>query len=114
MVNNGFASNNYPITGFTTDCDVKYKSNPDGTLTFTFSNCMGPITAGGSAGGTTGSYTDSVESATVSFDLITLLLADIEPDVESTWYTYNNVTYENKRICSRTAVAVRLPIWPHR
>jgi hypothetical protein len=107
-INNGqVTSGDTPISGWTIDCDVTYASNPDGTFTITYSNCSGPLTAGPLAGGTAGNYF-TVETGTVSLDLNTLLIADIEPVVETTWNIYENVTSEYKRICSRTAVAVRL------
>jgi hypothetical protein len=108
--NNKLGAFEYPVSAFQTDCDVTYKSKPDGTIEFTYKNCDGSFTAGYYGPDTlTGSYTDVVDSARLSADGITLVSSDLDPSVETTWLTTANVTTTYKRICSRTGIAIRLP-----
>jgi hypothetical protein len=98
----------YPVTGYITDCDVTYQAMPDGTLKFTFNNCEGTFTEGYLTGSTEGGYTDVVEYARLSTDGGTLLIWDLDPNVQTTWATTSGVTTTYKKICSRTGTAIRI------
>jgi len=108
MINNqSVTAYAYPVTGYITDCDVTYQAMPDGTIKFTNKNCEGTFTAGYLTGGTEGSYTDIVEYARLSADGVTMVLWDLEPNVQTTWATISGVTTTYKKICSRTGTAIK-------
>jgi len=98
----------YPVTGYITDCDVTYQAMSDGTIKFTFKNCEGTFTEGYLTGSLNGGYTDVVDYARLSADGGTLLIWDLDPNVQTTWSTTSGVTTTFKKICSRTGTAIRI------
>jgi len=106
--NNAVEANSYPVSGFTTDCDVEYQAMPDGTIQFRFDNCISTFTAGYYGSETQAGHSHfRAEYARLSADGITMVFWDLAPRVENIWTTTSNVTTDYKRICSRTKTAIK-------
>jgi hypothetical protein len=98
----------YPLTAFEGLCEVNYQSVAHGTFKMRISHCDGPITAGSSSGGTAGTVEEAL-SVAVSAEGDVLLLSGTDPQVETIWATSGGTTSYWKRICSRSAIAIRRP-----
>ena len=110
MINNGAAveANSYPVSWFTTDCDIAYQAQSDGTIKFAFDNCVSTFTAGQYGPETQAfNYHFTAEYARLSSDKATLVIWDLDPMVELTWTTTAGVNTYYNRICSRTGTAIR-------
>jgi len=102
-------SGSYPVSGFTTECDVTYEPWPDGTVKFKFDNCVTSYTAGYLGSDTqSGNSHFRAEFAQISHDGFTMVFWDLEPRVERIWATTGGITTYFDRICSRTKTAIQL------
>jgi hypothetical protein len=101
-------ANTYPMSGYAGTCDVSYSVIDNETLSFTFWNCTGELTAGAQWGYPAG-QSEYVERARLSADGMTLVFTIIMPHIETVWTEdpVANVRTENNRICSRIATGIR-------
>ena len=108
LINNGAVeANSYPVSGFTTDCDVAYQAMEDGTIRFDF-DCIATFTAGYYGSDTqAGNSHFTAEYARLSADGVTLVIWDLDPRVENIWITTGTTTTYHKQVCSRTGTAIR-------
>jgi len=109
MINySAIAAGSYPVSGYTTDCDIAYQRMPDGTIKFAFDNCISTFTDGYYGSETQGGSTHfTAQSARLSADGITMVIWDLDPRIENIWTTTSGVTTYYKRICSRTGTAIK-------
>jgi hypothetical protein len=94
-------------TGRTTStCNVSYTVDSDGTIRLLLTDCIGTGLVG-AVDGLTFTSTPQELLAQPSADGKTLLLSDVEPNVDDAVTTVESGAVA-KRICSRTGTAVRL------